>query len=68
MTLDSESIVEDVAQCWSGEHAIGHRPHIAPAELTAERDSFGDVVLAVRSREATWRLYPAIAEGTCPTA
>ena len=66
----NESIVEDADLTWFGElgYAIGHEPHIVPGEPAAERDSFGDVVLAGRSREATWHLYPAIAEGTCPTA
>ena len=66
----NESIVEDAALTWFGElgYTIGHEPHMALGETAAERDSFGDVVLAGRSREATWHLYPAIAEGTCPTA
>jgi len=60
----NESIVEDAALSWFGElgYAIGHGPHLAPGEPAAERDSFGDVVLAGRLREAIWRLNPAIPE------
>ena len=63
-------IVEGATLTWFRElvYAIGHEPHMSPGEPTAERDSFSDVVLAGRSREAIRRLYPAIAEGTCPTA
>jgi type I restriction enzyme R subunit len=60
----NESIVEDAALEWFGElgYAVGHGPHIAPGELAAERDSFGDVVLVGRLREAIWSLNPAIPE------
>lgn len=69
MTILNESIVEDAALTWFGElgYAIAG-PHMAPGEPATERDSHGDVVLTGRSREATRHLYPAIAEGTCPTA
>ena len=58
----NESIVEDAALEWFGElgYAIGHGPHLAPGEPAAERDSFGEVVLVGRLREAIWRLNPAI--------
>lgn len=64
MSTVNESIVEDAALTWFGElgYAIGHGPHIAPGELAAERDSFGDVVLVGRLREAILRLNPAIPE------
>ncbi|BBP05156.1 hypothetical protein TPL01_10370 [Sulfuriferula plumbiphila] len=60
----NESIVEDAALSWFGElgYAIGHGPLMAPGEPAAERDSFGDVVLAGRLREAIRRLNPAIPE------
>jgi len=60
----NESIVEDAALTWFGElgYAIGHGPHIAPGEPAAERDSFGEVVLVGRLREAIRRLNPAIPE------
>ena len=66
----NESIEEDAALTLFGElgYAIGHEPHMPPGEPTAERDSFSNVVLAGRSREAIRRLCPAIAEGTCPSA
>lgn len=64
MNAFNESIVEDAALSWFGElgYAIGHGPHLAPGEPSAERDSFGDVVLAGRLREAIWRLNPAMPE------
>lgn len=60
----NESIVEDAALTWFGElgYVIGHGPHLAPGEPAAERDSFGDVVLMGRLREAIRRLNPAIPE------
>ena len=60
----TESIVEDAALEWFGElgYAVGHGPHLAPGEPAAERDSFGEVVLAGRLREALRRLNPAIPE------
>lgn len=60
----NESIVEDAALEWFGElgYAIGHGPHLAPGEPAAERDSFGEVVLVGRLREAIRRLNPAIPE------
>ena len=36
----NESIVEDAALEWFGElgYAVGHGPHLAPGEPSAERD------------------------------
>ena len=61
MTLN-ESIVEDAALTWFGElgYAVGHGPQLAPGEPAAERDSFGEVVLVGRLREAIRRLNLAI--------
>jgi type I restriction enzyme R subunit len=58
----NESIVEDAALTWFGElgYAVGHGPHLAPGEPAAERDSFGEVVLVGRLREAIRRMNPAI--------
>jgi len=68
----NESIVEDAALEWFGElgYAVGHGPHIAPGEYAGgtltpalshgERESYGDVVLVGRLREAIRRLNPAI--------
>jgi len=42
--------------------SVGHGPHLAPSEAAAERQSFGEVVLAGRLREAIRRLKPAIPE------
>lgn len=60
----TESIVEDAALEWFGDlgYAVGHGPHLAPGEPAAERDSFGEVVLVERLREAIRRLNPAIPE------
>jgi type I restriction enzyme R subunit len=58
----NEFIVEEAALEWLGElgYAIGHWPQFAPGEPAAERDSFGEVVLVGRLREAIRRLNPAI--------
>ena len=58
----NESIVEDAALTWFGElgYAVGHGPQLAPGEPAAERDSFGEVVLAGRLREAIGRLNAGI--------
>jgi len=63
MTLN-ESIVEDAALEWFGElgYAVRHGPNLAPGEPAAERDSFSEVVLLGRLREAIRRLNPAIPE------
>jgi len=60
----TESMVEDAALEWFGElgYAVGHGPHLAPGEPAAERQSFGEVVLVGRLREAIRRLNPAIPE------
>ena len=64
MSTLNESIVEDAALTWFGElgYAIGHGTNMAPGEPAAERDSFGDVVLVGRLRDAIWRLNPDIPE------
>ena len=61
----NESTVEGAALTWIGElgYAVGHRPQLAPGEPAAERDSFGEVVLVGRLREAIRRFNPAIPEG-----
>lgn len=69
MSTLNESIVEDAALTWFGElgYAIGHGPRLAPGEPAAERDSFGDVVLTGRLREAVGRPNPAIPVRTLAT-
>ncbi len=69
----NKSIVEDAAlewfhlrQCYGGQvgelvpqsREIGRRPHLAPGEPAAERDSFGEVVLVERLRKVIRRLNP----------
>jgi len=60
----NESHVEESALSWFHElgYTIGHGPHPAPEEPEAERDSFADVVLIERLRDAIWRLNEAIPE------
>jgi type I restriction enzyme R subunit len=60
----NESIIEDATLEWFGElgYSIGHGPQIAPGEPAAERESFGEVVLVGRLREAIRRLNPAMPE------
>ena len=60
----TETIVEDAALRWFGElgYAVGHGGHLAPGEPAAERDSFGEVVLMGRLREAIRWLNPVIPE------
>jgi type I restriction enzyme, R subunit len=60
----NKSIVEDASIEWLGKlgYAIGHGPQLAPGEAAAERDSFGEVVLVDRLREAIRRLNRAIPE------
>jgi type I restriction enzyme R subunit len=64
MSSLNESIVEDAALEWFAElgYAVGHGPHLAPGEPAAERDSFSEVVLVGRLRQAIRRLNPAIPE------
>ena len=54
----NESTVEDAALSWFGDlgYAVLHGPDIAPGEPAAERDTFGDVVLVERLRDAIVRL------------
>ncbi|MEW6386984.1 MAG: type I restriction endonuclease subunit R [Thermodesulfobacteriota bacterium] len=58
----SESAVEEAALTWL--EGLGYRvlygPDIAPGEPLAERESYGEVVLKGRLREALARLNPAI--------
>ena len=75
----TESIVEDAALEWFplrqgyggqiGElgYAVGHGPHLAPGEPAAEWDSFSELVLVARLREAIRRLNPAIPFRTLAT-
>jgi hypothetical protein len=68
----NESIVEDAAFEWFGEliYAFGHGPHLAPGEPASRdggRDSFSEVVLVGRLREAIRRLNPAISFRTLAT-
>ncbi len=61
MTLN-ESTVEHAALSWFHElgYAIAAGPHLAPGEPASERDSFADVVLVGRLRDAITRLNPNI--------
>ena len=65
MTLN-ESVVEDAALTWFGElgYGIETGTNLAPGEPGAERDTFGDVVLAGRLRDAIQRLNAWVPEDT----
>jgi len=65
----NESTVEYAALGWFEElgYAIGHGPHMAPGEPAAERDSFGDVVIVMRLRDATAQLNPATSDAAQAT-
>ena len=58
----NESTVEDAALSWFSDlgYTVANGMHIAPGEPAAERDSFGDVVLVGRLRDAIRRLNPHI--------
>jgi type I restriction enzyme R subunit len=58
----NESHLEEAALEWLAElgYALGHGPDMAPGEPAAERESFSEVVLTGRLREAIHRLNPAI--------
>lgn len=58
----NESLIEEATLQWFEDlgYAEGHGPLIAPGEPAAERDSFGDVLLVGRLREAIRRLNPAM--------
>lgn len=60
----NEATVEEAALSWFEElgYAKAHGPDLAPGEPGAERQSFGDVVLAGRLRDAIASLNPAIPE------
>lgn len=62
MTIFTESTVEDAALSWFGElgFSVLAGPEIAPGELLAERDGFGDVILAKRLQGALYSLNPNI--------
>jgi type I restriction enzyme, R subunit len=57
-----EPTAEEAALEWFGElgYALGHGPEMAPDEAAAERDSFGEVVLEGRLRDALRRLNPEV--------
>lgn len=58
----NESTIEAAALSWFGDlgYAVASGPELAPGEAAAERDSFGDVVLVGRLRDAIDRLNPNI--------
>jgi type I restriction enzyme, R subunit len=60
----NESLVEEAALAWFTDlgYVVGHGPQMAPGEPAAERDSFGEVVLVGRLRQAIRQLNPSIPE------
>ena len=62
----NEFIVEDATLTWVGElgYAVFHEPQLPPGESATERDSFGEVVLVERLREAIRLLNPTTPKKT----
>jgi len=62
MSSITESTLEQTALAWyeSLGYQILHDPDIAPGEPQAERDSYSEVVLKERLREAVYRLNPNV--------
>src|SRR5256885_3431264 len=60
--LLTEATVEEAALTWFGElgYAVDQAAHFAPGETAAERDSFKDIGLVGRLRNAISRLNPTI--------
>ncbi|MBL7043907.1 MAG: type I restriction endonuclease subunit R [Pirellulaceae bacterium] len=58
----NESTVEDAAMSWFGNlgYAVAHGEDISPEQPNAERESFSDVLLLDRLRDAIDRLNPDI--------
>jgi type I restriction enzyme R subunit len=58
----TESVVEEAALNWLGGlgYEVVHGPTIAPEESAAERESYDEVILAARLREALTRLNPGV--------
>jgi len=58
----NESTVENAALEWFEQldYSVGHGSDFAPGETSSERDSFGDVVLVSRLRDAIARLNPTL--------
>ncbi len=62
MTAFTESVVEEAALAWLGGlgYAVQFGPVIGPGETAAQRDDYGQAVLAQRLRDALGRLNPCI--------
>jgi type I restriction enzyme R subunit len=60
----TEALIESAALEWFQElgYSLAHGPQMAPGEPAAERDSFGEVVLVGRLREALRQLNPTLPE------
>src|SRR6478609_5749716 len=58
----AESTVEEAALGWFEElsYTVVHGPEIAPGELFAERETYGEIVLVKRLREALARINPDV--------
>ncbi len=58
----TESTVEEAVLDWVArlDYFVVHGPEIAPEESTGQRESYGDVVLLTRLREALARINPQI--------
>ena len=58
----TESVVEEAALAWLETlgYSVKHGPEIAPGELWAERQDFGQVAVKARLRQALVRLNPTL--------
>jgi len=70
MSAFGESVVEQAALAWleSAGWQVRNGAEIAPGEATAERDDYGQVVLAQRLRDALGRLNPVLPSGALDDA
>ena len=70
MTQFTESTVEEAVLEWveSLHYSVLPGPEIAPGEAAAERDSFADVLLIGRLRDAITRINPRIPTDACEDA
>ena len=66
----TESVVEQAALAWleGAGWMVANGAEIAPGEPAAERDDYGQVVLAQRLRDALARLNPALPAETLEDA
>ena len=62
--------VEEATLEWLAElgYSLGHGPNLAPGEVAAERESFGDVILVDRLNAAIRQLNTGMPDEACEEA